>query len=213
MLGCDRVPKSPPAAQTPKTSSLKTPSPSTLENKTMSPSTSHEASANVPTETAVLAGGCFWGMEDILRKIPGVLHTEVGYAGGTTASPDYNAVKTGTTGHAESIQIVFDPSKLSYATLLERWFYRMHDPTTENRQGNDRGSQYRSAIFYLSDEQKRVALEVTAKVNQSGWWPRPIVTQIVAAGPFTQAEDYHQDYLEKHPGGYTCHFLRDEPVY
>jgi methionine-S-sulfoxide reductase len=164
-------------------------------------------------ETAVLAGGCFWGMEDIIRKIPGVLQTEVGYAGGTTDSPTYNTVKTGTTGHAESIRVVFDPKVLSFATLLERWFYRMHDPTTENRQGNDRGTQYRSAIFYQNDEQRRIAEEVTARVNKSGLWPSPIVTQIVPAGHFTPAEDYHQDYLEKHPGGYTCHYLRDEPVY
>lgn len=164
-------------------------------------------------ETAILAGGCFWGMEDIIRKIPGVLQTEVGYAGGTTASPNYNTVKTGTTGHAESIRVVFDPKVLSFATLLERWFYRMHDPTTENRQGNDSGTQYRSAIFYQTEEQRRVAEDVTAKVDKSGLWPKPIVTQIVAAGPFTPAEDYHQDYLEKHPGGYTCHYLRDEPVY
>jgi len=164
-------------------------------------------------ETAVLAGGCFWGMEDIIRKVPGVLQTEVGYAGGTTASPNYNTVKTGSTGHAESIRIIFDPKLLSFATLLERWFYRMHDPTTENRQGNDSGTQYRSAIFYQTDEQRRVAEEVTAKVDKSGLWPKPIVTQIVPAGPFTPAEDYHQDYLEKNPGGYTCHYLRDEPVY
>lgn len=165
------------------------------------------------TETAILAGGCFWGMEDIIRKIPGVLETEVGYAGGTTPSPNYNAVKTGTTGHAESIMVVFDPSKLSYAELLEKWFYRMHDPTTENRQGNDRGTQYRSAIFYLSDEQKQSAEAITKKVDQSGLWPNPIVTQIEAAGPFTPAEGYHQDYLEKNPGGYTCHFMREPAIY
>jgi peptide methionine sulfoxide reductase msrA/msrB len=160
-------------------------------------------------ETAILAGGCFWGMEDILRSVPGVLETEVGYAGGQTANPDYNQVKTGRTGHAESIRIVFDPKQLSYADLLEQWFFRMHDPTTANRQGNDVGTQYRSAIFTTSPEQKQIAEEVKARVGRSGKWSRPIVTEIVAAGAFTPAEDYHQDYLKKHPGGYTCHFLRD----
>ncbi|MBK6512955.1 MAG: bifunctional methionine sulfoxide reductase B/A protein [Polyangiaceae bacterium] len=160
-------------------------------------------------ETAVLAGGCFWGMEDLVRKIPGVLETDVGYAGGASKSPTYEDVRTGRTGHAESIRIVFDPTKLSYATLLEKWFFRMHDPTTANRQGNDVGSQYRSAIFFTSDEQKKVAEEVKARMQKSGKWPGTIVTEIVAAGPFTPAEDYHQDYLEKNPGGYSCHFLRD----
>jgi peptide methionine sulfoxide reductase msrA/msrB len=160
-------------------------------------------------ETAVLAGGCFWGMEDILRKVPGIVETEVGYAGGTTPSPTYEHVKTGTTGHAESIRVVFDPNVLPYAKLLEDWFFRMHDPTTKNRQGNDVGTQYRSAIFYANDEQKRVAEEVKARLERSGRWKRPITTEIVPAGPFTSAEGYHQDYLEKHPGGYTCHFMRD----
>jgi peptide methionine sulfoxide reductase msrA/msrB len=160
-------------------------------------------------ETAVLAGGCFWGMEDILRKVPGVLETEVGYAGGSTAKPSYDTVKTGKTGHAEAIRIVFDPKQISYAELLEKWFFRMHDPTTVNRQGNDVGTQYRSAIFYFSPEQRTVAEEVKAKVDASGRWKRPIVTQVVEAGEFTPAESYHQDYLEKNPGGYTCHWVRD----
>ena len=160
-------------------------------------------------EEAVLAGGCFWGMEDLLRAIPGVIDTEVGYAGGATSAPSYEQVKTGRTGHAESVRILFDPTKLSYADLLERWFFRMHDPTTANRQGNDVGTQYRSAIFYTSDAQKQTAEQVKRKVDASGKWKRPIVTEIVAAGPFTPAEDYHQDYLQKHPGGYTCHFMRD----
>lgn len=161
-------------------------------------------------ETAVLAGGCFWGMEDIIRKIPGVLETEVGYEGGSTANPTYETVKTGRTGHAESVRIVFDPSKLSYETLLEKWFFRMHDPTTRNRQGNDVGTQYRSAIFVTSPEQKKVAEEVKRRVDASGKWGAPIVTEIVDAGPFTPAEGYHQKYLEKHPGGYTCHFMRED---
>jgi peptide methionine sulfoxide reductase msrA/msrB len=160
------------------------------------------------TETAVLAGGCFWGMEEILRGIPGVLETEVGYAGGNTRSPTYDDVSEGDTGHAESVRIVFDPMRLSYAELLEKWFFRMHDPTTRDRQGNDVGSQYRSAIFVASPEQRRVAELVKAKVQQSGVWKSPVVTEIVDAGPFTAAEGYHQDYLRKNPGGYTCHYLR-----
>ena len=161
------------------------------------------------TETALLAGGCFWGMEDLLRKIPGVLQTEVGYTGGTLEHPTYSDVSTGRTGHAESVRVVFDPKVLSYETLLEKWFFRMHDPTTLNRQGNDIGTQYRSALFVLSDEQRRVAEAVKARVDASGKWPRPVVTQITQAGEFTPAESYHQDYLVKNPGGYTCHYLRD----
>jgi len=160
-------------------------------------------------ETAILAGGCFWGMEDLLRQIPGVLETDVGYEGGQTASPTYNDVKTGRTGHAESVRVVFDPKKLTYADLLEHWFFRMHDPTTPDQQGNDIGTQYRSAIFFTSNAQRETAEAIKAKVNKSGKWKRPIVTQIVEAGPFTPAEDYHQDYLQKHPHGYSCHFLRN----
>jgi peptide methionine sulfoxide reductase msrA/msrB len=166
-------------------------------------------SSSKNSETAILAGGCFWGMEELLRGIDGVLDTEVGYAGGQTQSPTYETVKTGRTGHAESVQIVFDPTRLSYAELLEKWFFRMHDPTTVDRQGNDRGTQYRSAIFALNDEQAKVAKEVIAKVDASGVWKAPIVTQVVPAGPFTAAEGYHQDYLQEHPNGYTCHWLRD----
>ncbi|HEV8548177.1 MAG TPA: bifunctional methionine sulfoxide reductase B/A protein [Polyangiaceae bacterium] len=179
------------------------------DNACVRPAPGEKPGCSATLETAVLAGGCFWGMEEILRKVPGVLETEVGYTGGTTAHPNYEQVKTGSTGHAESIRITFDPQKLSYADLLEHWFFRMHDPTTTDRQGNDRGSQYRSAIFYTSEEQRQVAEAVKARVNASGKWKRPIVTQIVKEGEFTPAEDYHQDYLEKHPGGYTCHFLRD----
>lgn len=160
-------------------------------------------------ETAVLAGGCFWGMEEILRGIPGVIETEAGYTGGKTTAPTYDDVHTGSTGHAEAVRIVFDPKKLSYADLLEKWFFRMHDPTTLNRQGNDVGSQYRSAIFVTSPEQRKIAEEVKARVDKSGKWKRPIVTQITDEGTFTRAEDYHQKYLEKNPGGYTCHYLRD----
>ena len=160
-------------------------------------------------ETAVLAGGCFWGMEELLRKIPGVLETEVGYTGGKTAKPTYSDVHDGTTGHAEAVRIVLDPSKLSYADLLEKSFFRMHDPTTKNRQGNDVGTQYRSAIFVTNAEQRKTAEAVKDRVNKSGKWKKPVVTEIVDAGPFTRGEDYHQDYLEKNPGGYTCHFMRD----
>jgi peptide methionine sulfoxide reductase msrA/msrB len=161
------------------------------------------------TETAILAGGCFWGMEDILRKIPGVISTEVGYAGGKTASPTYKDVSGGDTGHAEAVRVLFDPARLSYADLLERWFFRMHDPTTLNRQGNDVGTQYRSAIFATSPAQKKTAEEVKARVDKSRKWPRPVVTAIVDAGAFTRAEEYHQKYLVKNPGGYTCHYVRD----
>ncbi len=160
-------------------------------------------------ETAILAGGCFWGMQEILRKIPGVLETEAVYAGGTTANPTYEDVHTGTTGYAEAVRVVFDPKRISYADLLEKWFFRMHDPTTPNRQGNDVGTQYRSAIFVTSPEQRRVAEEVKARVDKSGKWPHPIVTEIADAGPTARAEEYHQDYLEKHPDGYTCHYLRE----
>jgi peptide methionine sulfoxide reductase msrA/msrB len=167
------------------------------------------APAKAALETAYLAGGCFWGMEDILRKIPGVVETEAGYTGGKTPRPDYEQVHTGATGHAESVRVVFDPKKLSYADLLEKWFFRMHDPTTPNRQGNDVGTQYRSAIFTTTAEQKKVAQEVKARVAASGKWKRPVVTEIADAGPFTRAEEFHQKYLEKNPGGYTCHYLRN----
>ena len=160
-------------------------------------------------ETAVLAGGCFWGMEEILRKIPGVLETEAGYTGGTTSRPTYEEVHTGETGHTEAVRIVFDRQKLSYADLLEKWFFRMHDPTTLNRQGNDVGSQYRSAIFVTSAEQRRTAEAIKARVAASGFWKKPLVTQIADAGPFTAAESFHQKYLERNPAGYTCHYLRE----
>jgi peptide methionine sulfoxide reductase msrA/msrB len=157
---------------------------------------------------ATFAGGCFWGMEDILRKIPGVLETRVGYAGGTTKNPTYRDVSRGDTGHAETVEVVFDPARITYEELL-RYFFRMHDPTTPNRQGNDVGTQYRSAIFYHDEAQRQAAERVKAEVERSGKWKRSIVTEIVPAGEFTVAEDYHQKYLEKHPGGYTCHYLRD----
>ena len=159
-------------------------------------------------ETAVLAGGCFWGMEEIIRKIHGVIKTTVGYTGGTTANPTYEDVCTGGTGHAEAIQVEFDSARMSYESLLD-YFFRMHDPTTLNRQHNDVGTQYRSAIFYTSEGQKQTAERVKARWDKSGKFIRPITTEITAATKFYSAEDYHQKYLAKNPGGYTCHILRD----
>ena len=169
---------------------------------------SDKNSAATKRETAILAGGCFWGMEEIIRKIPGVLETTVGYSGGTVKNPTYQQVCTGRTGHAEALQVVFDPAKLSYEQLLG-YFFRMHDPTTLNQQDNDIGTQYRSAIFYTSDEQKQVAERVKAQVAKSGKWKRPIVTEITKASEFYPGEDYHQKYLVKNPGGYNCHVLRE----
>jgi peptide methionine sulfoxide reductase msrA/msrB len=156
---------------------------------------------------ATLAGGCFWGMEELIRQQPGVLDTVVGYTGGTTVNPVYEQVHTGATGHAEAIQITYDPAKTSFEAILT-FFFHIHDPTTPNRQGNDLGSQYRSAIFYHTPEQKADAERVKAKVDAAGFWPRKVTTEIVPAGPFYPAEDYHQKYLVKNPGGYTCHFIR-----
>ena len=160
-------------------------------------------------ERAVLAGGCFWGMQDLLRKVDGVVDTRVGYTGGNTANATYRDVKTGRTGHAEAIEILFDPSVVSYRKILE-WFFQIHDPTTKDRQGNDVGSQYRSAIFYTSVEQRDVAEEVISAVTASGKWPAPVVTEVVPAGDFWEAEEEHQDYLERYPTGYTCHYVRPD---
>lgn len=160
-----------------------------------------------PTETASFAAGCFWGSEEFFRKIPGVLDTQVGYEGGAQKA-DYEQVSRGNTGHAESVEIKFDPTRVSYEKLLTL-FWKMHDPTTENAQGNDHGSQYRSAIFTHSEEQKQTALALKAKIEKSKAWKRPVVTQIQAASTFYPAEDYHQKYLVKHPGGYDNHYLRD----
>jgi len=173
------------------------------------PASREQPTPSGEVETAILAGGCFWGMEEILRGVPGVLDTDVGYAGGTTPFPTYDQVRTGKTGHAESIRVKFDPGVLSYAELLENWFFRMHDPTTVNRQGNDVGTQYRSAIFPTTPEQAATAKQVIAKVNLSGRWKKPVVTRIEPLNGFTPAEAFHQDYLQKNPGGYTCHYLRE----
>ncbi len=155
------------------------------------------------TERAVLAGGCFWGMQDLIRKYPGVLSTRVGYTGGDVPNATYR--KHGT--HAEAIEIIFDPTKITYRKLLE-FFFQIHDPTTKNRQGNDIGMSYRSAIFYTTDEQKRIAEDTIADVEASGLWPGKVVTEVTPAGPFWEAEPEHQDYLERIPNGYTCHFVR-----
>lgn len=162
------------------------------------------------TEKAILAAGCFWGVEELLRTYKGVISTEVGYCGGDEDEANYNIVKTGTTEHAEAILVEFDSEQLSYHDLLHA-FFKLHDPTTKNQQGNDVGRQYRSAIFYYNDEQKKMAEEVKAEVQKSGKWMRPIVTEIVPleGNQFYPAEDYHQDYLQKNPQGYTCHFWRE----
>jgi peptide-methionine (S)-S-oxide reductase len=155
------------------------------------------------SEKAILAGGCFWGMQDLIRKRPGVISTRVGYTGGDVPNATYRHHGN----HAESIEIIFDPQQTSYRELLE-FFFQIHDPTTKNRQGNDLGASYRSAIFYTSDEQKRIAEDTIADVNASGLWPGTVVTEVAPAGPFWEAEPEHRDYLERYPNGYTCHFPR-----
>jgi len=160
------------------------------------------------TEVATLAGGCFWGVEELIRKLPGVIDTEVGYTGGKLENPRYEDVKTGRTGHPDSLEVKFDPEKIGYEEILEL-FFRLHDPTTVNRQGNDVGTQYRSAIFYHDERQREIAERVKKKVNESGKWPRPLVTEIVPATTFWPAEALHQDYLQRIPWGYTCHWVRE----
>lgn len=157
------------------------------------------------TERAVLAGGCFWGVQDLIRKRPGVLSTRVGYTGGDVRNATYRNHGT----HAEAIEIVFDPGQISYRTLLE-FFFQIHDPTTVNRQGNDRGTSYRSAIYYTSEEQRQTAVDTIADVNASGLWPGKVVTDVAPASDFWEAEPEHQDYLEHYPSGYTCHFVRPD---
>jgi len=165
-------------------------------------------SCEATLEIATLAGGCFWGVEELLREQKGVIDVSVGYTGGNMVEPDYKAVSSDSTGHAESVQITFNPTQISYNELL-RYFFRLHDPTTKNRQGNDVGTRYRSAIFVNSDEQRKTAEEVIKDVNASGKWKKPVSTTVEKAEKWWPAEDYHQDYLQKNPGGYTCHFLRD----
>ena len=155
------------------------------------------------TERAILAGGCFWGMQDLLRRFDGVVSTRVGYSGGDVRNATYRNHGT----HAEALEILFDPSKVSYRRILE-FFFQIHDPTTRNRQGNDTGMSYRSAIFYTSPEQKRIAEDTIADVDASSLWPGKVVTELAPAGDFWEAEPEHQDYLERYPDGYTCHFVR-----
>jgi peptide-methionine (S)-S-oxide reductase len=155
------------------------------------------------TETAILAGGCFWGMQDLIRKMPGVLETRVGYSGGDVANATYRNHGT----HAEAIEINFDPARISYRDILE-FFFQIHDPSTKNRQGNDQGTGYRSAIYFNSPSQEKTARDTIADVDASGLWPNKVVTEVAPAGPFWLAEPEHQDYLERIPHGYTCHFVR-----
>ncbi len=162
-------------------------------------------------EKITLAGGCFWGMQDLIRKQPGVMATRVGYTGGHLDNPTYHDTHDSKSGHAEAVEISFDPAQTSVRRLLE-FFFQSHDPTTLNRQGNDRGTQYRSAIFYADDAQKKTAEEVIADINASGTWPGQVVTTLEPLGVFYNGEDYHQDYLEKNPGGYTCHWVRPDWV-
>lgn len=160
------------------------------------------------TESTILAGGCFWGMEEVFRKIPGVVSTQVGYTGGQSKNPSYHEVSSGSTGHAESIKIDYDPALISYESLL-KFYFRAHDPTSLNRQGNDVGTQYRSAIFYSTPEQKKIAESVIALVNKSKKWGKPVATKLEPASVFYPAEEYHQKYLVKNPNGYNDHYLRD----
>ncbi|MGZ7040317.1 MAG: peptide-methionine (S)-S-oxide reductase MsrA [Thermoanaerobaculia bacterium] len=159
-------------------------------------------------EVATLAGGCFWGVEELIRKMPGIIDTTVGYTGGTLANPRYEDLKKGSSGHAETVEIVFDPERISFEEILN-FFFRFHDPTTKNRQGNDIGTQYRSAVFYHDEAQRETAERVKKEVDASGKWPRPVVTEIVPATEFWPAEDYHQDYLQRIPWGYNCHYVRE----
>ncbi len=160
-------------------------------------------------ERALLAGGCFWGMQDLIRKQKGILGTRVGYTGGDLEDPTYHDVKTGKTGHAEAIEILFDPDVISYREILE-FFFQIHDPTTENRQCNDIGSQYRSAVFFMNDDQRDIAQSVIRDIDRAGVLPKKIVTEVTKAEVFYEAEDVHQDYLLRNPGGYTCHFIRED---
>lgn len=162
----------------------------------------------VVPEVAYLAGGCFWGMEELLRKVPGVIATFVGYVGGATEHPTYEDVKTGSTGHAETVKVVYQPNITSFEKILEE-FFKIHDPTTLNQQGNDKGTQYRSAIFVRNAHQEKIAKEMIERVNRAKVWKTPVVTRIEKFKAWTEAESYHQDYLQKNPGGYTCHFRRE----
>jgi len=164
--------------------------------------------SDISQEVAILGGGCFWGVQELIRSIPGVISTEVGYTGGQIDDPNYRVVTSGKSGHAESVRVVFDPRRLTYKQLLH-YFFKLHDPTTLNSQGNDRGTQYRSAIFFTSPLQQSQAKEVIKEVSEGKIWNKPIVTKVEMASKWYRAEDYHQDYLQKNPGGYTCHYWRE----
>jgi peptide-methionine (S)-S-oxide reductase len=168
-------------------------------------------SVPILTDRTVLAGGCFWGLQHLLRQLPGVVHTRVGYTGGHLPNPRYDDTHDSKSGHAEAVEVLFDPARISYRTLLLH-FFQMHDPTTLNRQGNDRGTQYRSAIFYADAAQQEIAVQVIAEINQSGRWPGPVVTTLEPLGVFYEAEPEHQDYLQHYPNGYTCHWVRPDWV-
>lgn len=179
----------------------------------MTPYTTHQGkkpTMNTPStlETTYLAGGCFWGMQDLLRKVPGVAETQAGYTGGWLDNPRYDDTHDSKSGHAEAVKVVFDPGVVSFEDLLTHTFFRMHNPTTLNRQGNDAGTQYRSTIFYTSDAQLQMARAVIDAVNQSGFWKAPIVTTLEAFSKWWPAESNHQDYLQRFPSGYTCHYMR-----
>lgn len=161
----------------------------------------------VNADIAYLGGGCFWGVQDLLRKYPGVIHTEVGYMGGEENTATYEIVKTGKTEFAETVKVEFDPKKLSYEKLL-LYFFKIHDPTTLNQQGNDKGRQYRSVIFYINEKQRVTAQDTIARVNKSKAWKKPILTEVAPSSKWIKAEEYHQDYLVKNPAGYTCHYER-----
>lgn len=164
---------------------------------------------NIQTETAVLAGGCFWGMEELIREKTGVIDTTVGYTGGNTKNPSYQDITTGTTGHAEAVQVIYNPEVISYSELL-KYFFIIHNPMTINRQGNDIGTQYRSAIFYKNNTEKLIAQDIIQQANNSGKFSRKLSTKIEKLTEFYPAEEYHQDYLQKNPHGYTCHIIHNE---
>jgi peptide methionine sulfoxide reductase msrA/msrB len=200
---------SPALAQSPTSASIATAQSITAETITSAEGEKKNEPKQHPHTRAILAGGCFWGMEELIRALPGVIDTTVGYTGGSVPTPSYESVSTDKTGHAEAIEVTYDPSQLSFESLL-RFFFRIHDPTTKNRQGNDIGTRYRSAIFVSSPAERETAERVIREIDKSGKWSRPITTTLEPAAPFYPAEGYHQDYLQKNPGGYTCHYLRGE---
>ena len=180
-----------------------------MSNNSSANNSSTSKSGNTHYQKAILAGGCFWGVQELFRKQDGIIKTKVGYAGDNIVNPTYELVSTGLTKYAESIEITFDPAKISYEKIL-KFFFTIHNPTTIDRQENDVGKQYRSEIFYLNDEQKKIAQSVIIQANNSGVFKKPVVTKISQAGEFSEAEEHHQNYLQKNPYGYTCHHVRNE---